>query len=144
MPQSPIAQPPVSDNDTRLATRYGHTKRSQLSRRSMGVLAGLVFAAVLGAWLWWGGVLETPAQLQYRDIGHTIISDTSVETQYEITTAPGTRVSCALQALNSSFGIVGWQVVEIDPSSEWTRVFQTTLNTSESAVTGLLYQCWLP
>ena len=144
MPQSPITQPPVSDNDTRLATRYGHTRRSQLSRRSIGILAGLVFAAVLGAWLWWGGVLETPSQLQYRDLGHTIISDTSVETHYEITTAPGTGVSCALQALDATFGIVGWQVVEINPSSEWTRVFRTTLNTSESAVTGLLYQCWLP
>ena len=26
---------------------------------------------------------------------------------------------------------------------QWTRVFDTTLRTSEPAVTGLLYECWL-
>jgi hypothetical protein len=53
-------------------------------------------------------------------------------------------VACAVHALNASYGIVGWVVVDVPPSEQWTRVFDTTLRTSEFAVTGLLYECWLP
>ncbi|MFL0712076.1 MAG: hypothetical protein ACJLS2_04955 [Microcella pacifica] len=35
--------------------------------------------------------------------------------QWEVSAPPGTAVECALQALNSSFGIVGWTIVEIPP-----------------------------
>jgi hypothetical protein len=106
--------------------------------------AAVTFAIVLGAWLWWGGVLETPAQLQVRDISHVIESESSVQVTYEVTTQPGTEVACAVQALNASYGIVGWKIVSLEPSDTWTRTFSETLRTSEPAVTGLLYECWLP
>jgi hypothetical protein len=48
-----------------------------------------------------------------------------------------------VQALNSTFGIVGWKIIEIPPSTVWTRTFQERLVTSEQAVTGLLYECWV-
>ena len=134
----------MTETQNRLDERYGRTARSAKSNRTIGVLAGIGFAVVLGAWLWWGGVLETPSQLQYRDIAHTIVDDTEVSVTYEITAAPGTEVSCAVHALNASYGIVGWRIVDIPAGERWTRVFDTTLRTSEPAVTGLLYECWLP
>ena len=134
----------MSDNSERLAQRYGRTPERARRSKLVGWVAAGGFAVVLGAWLWWGGVLETPSELQYRDIAHTVVSDAQVDVTYEVTTAPGQDVSCAVQALNSSFGIVGWVVVDIAPSEQWTRVFSTTLRTSETAVTGLLYECWLP
>ena len=133
----------MSDNSERLAARYGVTPQRAARNKAWGWIAAGGFAAVLGAWLWWGGVLETPSQLQVRDIGHTIVSETQVVVNYEVTTAPGTPIACAVQALNASYGIVGWSVVEIPESTQWTRVFDTTLRTSEPAVTGLLYECWL-
>jgi hypothetical protein len=134
----------MTETQNRLDERYGRTARSAKSNRTIGVLAGIGFAVVLGAWLWWGGVLETPSQLQYRDVAHTIVDDTEVSVTYEITAAPGTEVSCAVHALNASYGIVGWRIVDIPAGERWTRVFDTTLRTSELAVTGLLYECWLP
>ncbi len=134
----------MTETQNRLDERYGRAARSAKTNRTIGVVAGIGFAAVLGAWLWWGGVLETPSQLQYRDIAHTIGDDTEVSVTYEITTAPGTEVSCAVHALNASYGIVGWRIVDIPSGDRWTRVFDTTLRTSEPAVTGLLYECWLP
>ncbi len=134
----------MTETQNRLDERYGRTARSAKTNRTIGVLAGIGFATVLGAWLWWGGVLETPSQLQYRDIAHTIVDDTEVSVTYEITSAPGTEVSCAVHALNASYGIVGWRIVDIPAGERWTRVFDTTLRTSEPAVTGLLYECWLP
>ncbi len=134
----------MTETQNRLDERYGRTARSAKSNRTIGVLAGIGFAVVLGAWLWWGGVLETPSQLQYRDVAHTIVDDTEVSVTYEITAAPGTEVSCAVHALNASYGIVGWRIVDIPAGERWTRVFDTTLRTSEPAVTGLLYECWLP
>ena len=134
----------MTETQNRLDERYGRTARSAKTNRTIGVLAGIGFAVVLGAWLWWGGVLEAPSQLQYRDVAHTIVDDTEVSVTYEITAAPGTEVSCAVHALNASYGIVGWRIVDIPAGERWTRVFDTTLRTSEPAVTGLLYECWLP
>ena len=134
----------MTETQTRLDERYGRTARSSRNNRTIGIVTAVGFAAVLGAWLWWGVVLDTPSQLQYRDVGHTIVDDTEVSVTYEVTTAPGTEVTCAVQALNASYGIVGWQILDIPASERWTRVFDTTLRTSEPAVTGLLYECWLP
>ncbi len=134
----------MTETQTRLDERYGRTPRSSRNNKAMGIVAAVGFAAVLGAWLWWGGVLQAPSQLQYRDVAHTIVNETEVSVSYEVTAAPGTEVTCAVQALSASYGIVGWRIVEIQMSDRWTRVFDTTLRTSEPAVTGLLYECWVP
>lgn len=134
----------MPDTATRLDERYGRTTKAKRLTKSIGVITAAGFAVVLGAWLWWGGVLESPSQLNTRDLGYVLVSDREVMVKYEITTPPGTRVSCALQALNGSFGVVGWKVVDVSPSDTWTRTFEDTLRTSEPAVTGLLYECWLP
>lgn len=134
----------MTETQTRLDERYGRTARRARTTRVFGLVAAAGFAVVIGAWLWWGGVLEAPSQLQYRDVAHTIVNETEVSVSYEVTAAPGTEVTCAVQALSASYGIVGWRIVEIPVSDRWTRVFDTTLRTSEPAVTGLLYECWVP
>lgn len=134
----------MADTSELMATRYGVTQKNRKLNRLIGVLTAAGFTAVLGAWLWWGGVLETPAELGTRDLGYDLVSDSEVVVSFEVTTAPGTNVSCAIQALNGSFGIVGWKILELEPSTQWTRTFQEPLRTSEPAVTGLLYECWLP
>jgi hypothetical protein len=134
----------MPENTDLMATRYGQTPSQKSRQKALGITAGVGFALVLGSWLWWGGALETPAQLQVRDIAHVIESEQSVQVTYEVTTQPGTEVACAVQALNAAFGIVGWKTVSLEPSETWTRTFTETLRTSEPAVTGLLYECWLP
>jgi len=67
-----------------------------------------------------------------------------VSVRVEVSVGPGTPMSCAVQALNAQYGIVGWVIVDLPESTQRTRVFNQVVRTSETAVTGLLYRCWVP
>jgi len=134
----------VSTTQQRLDERYGRTAGAERRTRRLMTIAGVIFAAVFTAWVVWGGLSGTNAELETRDLGYANITDTSIDVRWEISAAPGTDVSCAIQALNESFGIVGWRIFDLPPSTERTRVFVETLRTAERPVTGLPYRCWLP
>lgn len=128
---------------TDLDARYGRTAGSAKRTRWIAVTVGILFALVFAAWLWWGGLLEAPAQFETRDVGHTIVSPSEVTVTWQFTVEPGTPAKCAVHALNESFAIVGWRIVDVPASDELTRRFTESLRTSEPAVTGLIYRCWL-
>ena len=56
----------------------------------------------------------------------------------------GRAVDCAVEAQNSGFGVVGWKIVHLPASDQRSVTYTTSLATSERAVTGLIYRCWLP
>jgi hypothetical protein len=126
-----------------LDARYGRTPAAARRTRWVVAASGVAFVAVFAAWLVWGGLLEAPAQFEARDTGYSIDSDAQVTVTWEFSAQPGTAARCAVQALNSTFGIVGWHVVDLPPSEQRTRSFSDTLRTTERAVTGLIYRCWL-
>ncbi|MCU1439075.1 MAG: hypothetical protein JWP85_72 [Rhodoglobus sp.] len=126
-----------------LDARYGRTPSAARRTRWVVAASGVAFVAVFAAWLVWGGLLEAPAQFEARDTGYTIESDAQVTVTWEFSVQPGTSARCAVQALNSTFGIVGWRIVDLPPSEQRTRSFSETLRTTEHAVTGLIYRCWL-
>lgn len=126
-----------------LDARYGRSPQATRRNRRIAVATAIAFAVVFGAWLLWAGLLQTPAQLEVRDTGYLILDDSNVTVRWEVSTDPQTEVSCAVQALNSSFGIIGWRIVELPPATTRTRVLTETIRTSELAVTGLIYRCWL-
>lgn len=128
----------------RLDERYGRTARDDTRTKRILIIGGVLFTLVFGAWVVWGGLSGTNAELEVRELGYRDLTDTSITVAWEVSVAPGTEVSCAVQALNANFGIVGWRVLELGSSDERTRVFTETLRTSEQAVTGLPYGCWLP
>jgi hypothetical protein len=130
-------------SSTRLEDRYGRTSQRRRRSRLIAILAAAGVVVVVVAWVLWVGLFGPAASLGSRDLGYVVQGDDAIEVRYEVTTNPGDTASCALQALNSDFGIVGWKVVEIPPSDRGTRQFQQTLVTSEEAVTGLIYRCWL-
>lgn len=134
-----MTQRPATDLDA----RYGRTPGSRRRVRWIAIAAGIAFAIAFAAWLWWGGLLGAPAQLEARDTGHEILGPSEVSVTWQLTTEPGATASCAIQALNESFGIVGWKVVELPAADVPTRSFTAVLRTSEPAVTGLIYRCWL-
>lgn len=108
------------------------------------IAGGIGVVGVLAAWIVWGGLSGSNAQLETRELGYRDVTDTSITVRWEVSADPGSEIACALQALNESFGIVGWKVVTIPASDERTRVFEESLRTSEPPVTGLPYRCWLP
>lgn len=131
-----------SDSDL-LSSRYGRTAQSGRHQKIWAITGVAGVAAVLIAWLWWAGLAQPAAQFETRDLGYELISDREVIVKFEVSAPPGTQINCAVQALNASYGIVGWQVLEIPASEQRTRVFNQPVRTSEQAVTGLLYQCWV-
>ncbi len=130
-------------NPTSLDARYGRTPTRSRRTSAIAVITAGAFAVVFAAWLVWGGLLGAPAQLQAVDVGHSIVSDSEVDVRWELTVDPGSDVSCAVQALDSSFGIVGWKVVEVPADDRRTRTLTETVRTVEPPVTGLIYRCWL-
>lgn len=108
------------------------------------IAGGIGVVGVLAAWIVWGGLSGSNAQLETRELGYRDVTDTSITVRWEVSADPGSEIACAIQALNESFGIVGWKVVTIPASDARTRVFEESLRTSEPPVTGLPYRCWLP
>ena len=123
--------------------RYGRTPSRRRRTRLIAILAGAGVIVVVVAWVLWVGLFGPGASLDSRDLGYVIESDHAVEVRYEVSVDAGQTASCALQALNSDFGIVGWKVIDLPVSDQRTRQFRQTLITSEEAVTGLIYRCWL-
>lgn len=126
-----------------IEARYGRSPERRRRGRLLGILAGAGVTVAVVSWVVWVGLLGPNATLGSRDLGYSLVGDDAVEVRYEVTVDAGKTVSCALQALNDTFAIVGWKVVAIPASDEGTRQFRETLRTSEPAVTGLIYRCWL-
>ena len=143
---APSAPPvrPQTPPQVRLDERYGRTNQDGRRVRTVSIVAAVAFVAVFAAWVVWAGLSGTNASLEVRELGYLNDTDTSVDIQWEVSVEPGTEVTCALQALNGSFGIVGWRIVELGTSEQRTRQYSETVRTSERPVTGLPYRCWLP
>ncbi len=131
------------ESATALDERYGRTPRTARRTRTIVIGTAAAFVAVFTAWLVWGGLLGAPAQLDVRDTGYTIIDDQNVEVRFAVTSEPNTPIRCAIQSLNSSFGVIGWRIVELPVSEQRNRSFTEQVRTTEPAVTGLVYRCWL-
>jgi hypothetical protein len=129
--------------DSAVAERYGRTPTDRRRRFRLGVIAAAAVLAVVVAWVIWVGLFSPSANLETRDTGYAIRADSTVDIRFEVTTDPGTAVSCALQALNEQFAIVGWKIVELPPGDDRTRAFVENIRVTEPAVTGLIYRCWL-
>ncbi|MEO5535502.1 MAG: DUF4307 domain-containing protein [Pseudolysinimonas sp.] len=130
-------------SDIHVAERYGRTAGSRRRRVTLAVVTGVAVLIAAVVWVLWAGLFSPTASLESRDLGYRNLPDQTVEVRFEVTTEPGTAVSCALQALNEDFGVVGWKVVELAPSDTRTRQFTQVVRTAEPALTGLIYRCWL-
>ena len=126
-----------------LDERYGRTRATNRTRRVIAITVAGAFALVLGAWVVWAALDGESANLEFRDVAHEIVDDRTVEVTWQVTADPGTEVSCVVKAMNESFSDVGWKLIQLAPSDERTRVFTEPVRTTELAVTGLIYRCWL-
>ena len=130
----------VSEN---LDARYGRTPSGRgRDRRLLWIVAG-GFALVLVAWVVWAGLDGSAPQIEARDTRHSIIDEHSVSVTFEVSMPAGSSASCAVEALNENFTIVGWKVVDLPPSELYTRSVTEIIRTTELSNTGLIYRCWL-
>ena len=130
-----MAENPTTARAAVLDARYGRASNRKRRDRLLVVVAATLIAAVFTVWVVRSGLDNGQGNLGTQDIGHKIVDDSTVPT--------GTPVSCALQAQNDAHAIVGWKIVELPASADHSRRYTETVRTSQRAVTGLIYRCWL-
>ena len=133
---------PAPESPT-LQSRYGRTPGRR--RRDRWLLAGgaLAVVAVVTAWVFWAGWDNNQADLEATDTAYTIPDAHHVEITFTINTQPGTAVTCALQALNDDYAIVGWRIVSYPASDARVSTHTETIRTIAQSNTGLINTCWL-
>jgi len=137
---TPRGTPPSA----RLDARYGRSPRGRRRRLVVGLSVAVAFVVVFAAWVVFAAFDGTSSQLESADVGYQVTSDRAVEVQYTVTADTGRAVDCAVEAQNSGFAVVGWKIVHLPASERRSVTYTTSLATSERAVTGLIYRCWLP
>lgn len=131
--------------ETTLDDRYGRSEKKRGPiRRNLGVIISSA-VVIIGLVVW---AISTDAlgfgpQVDTRDLGFNNLTESSITVEFEVTATPGHEVACAVQALNTSFAIVGWKVFVYPASDQRIRDMSETIVTSEPANSGLVYECWL-
>ncbi|PJJ62210.1 DUF4307 domain-containing protein [Compostimonas suwonensis] len=126
-----------------IASRYGRTpSRARRDRWLLGAL-GAVIVVVVAVWVVWAGLDGSTPTVEAQDIGHTVVDEHTVSVEFEVSVPTGTATSCAVQALDENFTVVGWKVIDLPPSDVHTRRFTEVLRTMQPSNTGLIYRCWL-
>jgi hypothetical protein len=126
-----------------LDSRYGRTPRNRSRQRLTLWIVAAGFVVVFAAWVVFAGLDSARGGLQQRDLAFTLIDDHKVDVTFEVSAPVGSTSYCAVQALSQQQAVVGWRVVEIPPADRYTRVFTERVRTIDTAVTGLIYRCWL-
>jgi hypothetical protein len=122
-----------------LAERYGQKPSSHKTRNSILAIVGVALLTALAGYF--GFANYSP--VSFNDIGYRVLSNTAVEVDFEISKPLNATVICDIQALNNSYGVVGWKQVTIGVTATKTLAMTVTLVTTETAVTGLVDSCKL-
>lgn len=131
------------DAQAALDARYGRTPSAKRRDRILLVIGAALVVLVFTAWVIWAGLDNGQGSLDAQDIAHSVVSDETVSITWQVSVGTGTAVSCALEAQNDLHAIVGWKIIELAPSSTYTTQYTEVIRTSQRAVTGLIYRCWL-
>ncbi len=132
---------------TSLTNRYGTPKR-RLPKRTQKIL--LVVAAVLSlSWVLWVTVGGNTGVTQ-KLLSYNVIDSTMTTVDLAVTKAPAATAKCAIKAMNSTYAVVGWDVITIGPNSQdegaengRTTTVRGELRTDSLAVTGVVENCWI-
>lgn len=127
----------------RIDRRYGRTPERRRRDRWLLGSGFLALLVVLAAWVVWAGWDNNQAELETTDTAFTIPDAHHVDISFSINAPVGAPVTCALQALNEDFAIVGWRIVEYPGSSSRVTKHTETIRTVQQSNTGLINTCWL-
>jgi hypothetical protein len=123
--------------------RYGRTPQRKRRDRRLLIAGAVTVFAVVTAWVFWAGWDNNQANLATSDTGYTIPDSHHVRITFTIDAPQGTPVTCALQALNHDFAIVGWRIVGYPGSGTRSTTYSETIRTTQLSNTGLINTCWL-
>lgn len=124
-----------------LEERYGRKRSRSIDKRlgwfiaSAAVLLGLV-VVFFGGW-------QQNADVGAQVLHYSVVDGSTVEVDVQVTSPPDATVVCALEALSTSHGTVGWKLVTIPESESTTHRFTSTLVTTAPATSGFVRECWM-
>lgn len=128
-----------------VADRYGASRSKRWDRRvgwtlaSVAVVVGVLVIA-FGNW--------RQSTTEFQNIGFTLNNDSgdaeifSATTRFEVNAEPGARVSCAVEALNTSKATVGWKVVDLPVIDSRSQTVSVDIVTLGPATAAHAKACW--
>lgn len=132
---------------TSVANRYGTPKRALSKKAKILWLSALVIVGL--AWILWA-TLGGNTGVDQRLISYQVADPTMTTVDVAITKDPGATAQCAIQALNSSFAVVGWNILTVGPNGTGagddngrTTTVRGEVRTDSLAVTGVVDSCWI-
>ena len=127
-----------------LNARYGRTTNRRRRNLIFAIVFGGVILIVFAAWAIWVGLFQPTASIDFDSTGQSRVTSNELKVTWQVSVDPGTATMCAIQALDENFGIVGWKIVSLPASSLQSRAVSTVVRTAQPAVSGNVYQCWIP
>ena len=116
--------------------------------------AAIAALAVGMGFLAWVSTSNAMSSVTFKDVGYTTMDATQAAVDFQVTREPGTRVQCAVKALDSKFAIVGWKVVDIPAAPDSgeasvtdggrTVALREVLRTESQSVSAVVDSCWIP
>jgi hypothetical protein len=134
-----VTSAPAADLDTRYGRTPGRRRRAIL----VAAIVGALVVVTVVAWVVWVGLFTPGASIDNQDIGYSHVDASTLKVTEQISTDPGTRVTCSFEGVDEKFAIVGWKVVDIPPSTQRTFTYTETVRISQPAVNGTVGSCWL-
>ncbi|MCU1539596.1 MAG: hypothetical protein JWM01_543 [Arthrobacter sp.] len=142
----PAAPEPAA---TSLANRYGGQKRALTGTAKRSILLAALAAGI--AFMAWISMSSGTAAVSFKDIGYSTTDATLAEIDFQVTKDPATDAKCAVKALDASFAVVGWKVVDVGPNAAdvgeeggRTTAHRAAVRTDSQAVSGVVDNCWVP
>jgi hypothetical protein len=129
----------MSTNEELLAKRYGAKKPSNPVRNRVLSIIGVTGLVAMAGYF----ALANYSPVTSTDVGFRVLSEWRTEVDFELSKPVDAVVLCSFEALDNSFGVVGWAEYEFGPSDSTTNRYTINLNTYSMAVTGLVDECRL-
>lgn len=99
---------------------------------------GCLIGSGLAIWL---ALANSLGAITWTDTGYKVLDDRSVRVEFDVHRPAGTAVTCNLEALDKTFGVVGVLQVPVPASPERSTHHEVVVRTAARAVTGVVKTC---
>ena len=131
----------MTTRTTALEERYGRTVDRRRRRRVGAIAAGGIVVLAVGAWGVWTGIGGATDALEVTTTGITVTGDETTAVQWLVTGRSGTTLICAIEAQDSTGGVVGLAEITVPATGQVNRTGETTVRTIRRASNGLIDSC---
>ncbi len=129
----------MTSTEALLSERYGASRPKNAKRNRILSIVGVGAMVLLAAYF----AMANYSPVVTTDVGFRVESEWRTEVDFELTMPSGSIAVCSFEALDNSFGVVGFSEFEFGPSESDTNRYTVPINTYTLAVTGLVDECAL-